>query len=477
MDYATDMVIKKFFYLTVLCWFTGSCQKSVDQQQLHRSTLPPTVTSNSLYTPLQFVADATVAMCDWVDGCAVEFGSVFGDRGTCLALFEFVVRTSFFERGDISDPLLFRVDEVAAAQCLLAISTNTCSQIDAALESDACRDVIVGRLAEGFCCDDRGGCGVGMTCEATNGEGIGYCSALGGAGETCVSRPCAPELRCNLQRECVASLNLEIGELCSSTFECAAGLACQFYGDVLKCAPQPELGELCHSPELPCASGNFCIDTASSFQTRCATSQAILNQGCGSDVDCVAGTICLNHLCKHLGQLGESCDEFAGNPCAEPLKCISGLCGEYPVPQHIGDSCDPNGPSCPGLTNCVQGASGAQCLAQGQAGDACGNLGDPQCGLFLGFVCDPALQQCIPLPTLGMECQEVCHPMLSTYCDLVAASPVCRARIPEGQPCVPRADEDLFGTSCEIPSVCFGSSGSEKCTSVFDIQGVGGNCQ
>lgn len=124
-----------------------------------------------------------------------------------------------------------------------------------------------------------------------------------------------------------------------------------------------------------------------------------LGDNCGSDADCITGTVCSSGTCKL--KYGEACNN--NSECASPGTCVSGKCST------AGVSCSGvSGCTMPGLTSdqvkCVTGTCG---LAPGQeckiGGTDC--TSDEVCDIFI-----TPKAQCRLKPTQtctsNVECQE-----------------------------------------------------------------------
>lgn len=438
-----------------------------------------------VYVAADFRADYLRVTCDWYERCASTVGRIFPDRASCESLISFTLEAGFDSEASFNDPLLYRVDIPKARDCVSAVTTRSCQTTAPNFTEAACADAFIGRLNDGECCDDRGGCGAGLVCEEGNG-GAGYCSREGGYGETCFRQTCVAGASCqNVDGEpvCLLSQQLTSGAICERTFDCAAGLSCQGVGGqtVSRCLLRPEVGEYCGLPERPCAAGLYCVGQPG-FGSLCATQPGAENASCGEDRDCGAGLSCASGTCVHFGTSGEPCNDAMPNQrCIDELSCVNGTCGPVPVPVAVGDPCAPDGPDCPGVLGsgqCLLTAGGYVCVAPGTVNQPCGEESQAQCDFANGLACDPVSRTCQSLPAVGAACPNgLCQPLLSAVC----VNGTCKQRVPLGAPCTPMGDEDpkeIFSTECAVFSACLPdpTSGATTCKRE-DFSSGSGACQ
>jgi hypothetical protein len=445
----------------VLCACT--VQQGVEQSSGDGDHVDPT-TPIQRYLAADFKSDYIGAVCDWFLGCAATIGSLFPDRASCVSVFGFTFDQGMGEGGDIFDPLLFKVDSVKAAACVQAVKTLACTAAAPAFGSDSnCSGAFIGRLNDGECCDRRGGCAPGMVCEINPNTQpqAGYCTSTGDFGETCYTQQCSSATTCvalgNLQT-CLTSLNLGSGEECDYTFDCAPAFACQYVpGEPHpRCLLRPDVGDYCHL-DLPCAQGLYCVGSPNG---HCSATPGANGDGCDRTLDCGPSLVCISQVCRAYGALGDPC--VSNDPsaqCAASLDCVDGVCGHYPVPQKIGDACDPKGPACPsalGQGKCVMGPSGYTCVLPLQENDPCTGGPLQNCDVARGLYCDPGTSTCKQLPKTGEPCTlGLCQPIFTVTCAGPIGAGTCQARKPLGAACTPSPNEQqVIPSECTLFTLC-----------------------
>ena len=446
-----------------------------------------------VYPALAFKADYVEALCGWFGRCASTVGNVFGDAAGCRAFMDFAFELEGGEGGLLTEPLLYRVDSVKADECLRSIEARACAtSVPTFGAQPACVAAFVGRLSDGECCDRRGGCAPGLVCEMGDPENpeLGYCTAIGDAGETCRVQACAAPATCEnvggTVPQCVVSLALGVGEPCGHTFDCAPTLSCQWLAgaESMRCLPRAGVGDICSRPEIPCGAGLYCVGDG--WIRACATAPGVEGQGCEAEGDCGPGLSCVpsdtgSRMCVHLGALGEPCSEIFGERCEEAITCIDGRCAPVPVPVTFGDRCIPNGPPCPGTlfdsdAACQPDGAGYFCVAPLGLNAPCSN--DNQCDFGQGLACFSDTATCRKLPVRGEACPGgQCYPLFTVTC----AAGVCADRKPVGSACTPFPDEldDFFDTECAFLSACLpdAATGATICTSLLGNGQGGVQCQ
>ncbi len=475
-------IVAVAFLLLTAC----SVSSGVDQPPLDDTEIDPAQPVDN-YVIGAFKTDYANGVCAWFTRCSATIGQFFADEASCRSIYGFTLELSLdANQRNLNDPLLYRVDSAKAHACVDALATRGCSDGAPILNQDSsCGEVFIGRLGDGECCDERGGCGPGLVCEHDTHTSTfaGFCSAVGEAGETCFVQECAEGTGCLRQGDvstCLAPLGLASGEYCSSTFDCGPGLACIYSSAARRdlCLLRPEVGEGCFMPERPCAAGLACLYTEGEGY-RCSATPGVEGDGCFVDSDCGAGMTCEN-VCVLPNVLGAPCDDDqATERCLETLACVEGFCAEIPVPVAIGDPCVPDGPECPGALGegeCRPTASGYRCAVPAKENEPCG--GDlPECDFARNLICDEATLTCKRLPPVGESCEFFC----ASFFEVACVDAVCVRRIAEGELCTPRGDEDpkeIFATTCAVFSSCVldEATGQTRCKRPESVIGAG-TCQ
>jgi hypothetical protein len=458
---------------------SGACtvNSGIDAPATNNVDVEPSAEADT-YAAADFLTDYTGAFCDWVIGCAATLGPTFPDQRACLDFLDVVFVIGDSDLANIGDPLLYRVDPERARACVAAVRAAACDE-ESTLDLNAtppCNEVLIGRLNDGECCDDRGGCAPGLVCEQTS-DGVGHCSATGDYGETCYSQPCVDGAVCRTfddpsgppTQVCIVPFDLAPGVACQQTDDCGTGLYCKAASpDVAPtCSARPEANEFCSPPTTPCVSGLHC-GAVSGFATTCSATPFPAGGRCFETSDCQSGLVCTpNHDCVTPAAAGAACDYDI--ECAAPLGCFDNRCGTRVAPSGIGDDCTPDGPSCPGFIEegqCVNG----KCVAPAQEGDPCNpdDVSLATCSTFAYLVCDPSTQRCRSLPKVGEACPDgACYSFFINTC----IDGFCAPRRDIGASCTPQPEEDKGLTSqCKLGSFCIDNvctrivqSGRELC--------------
>ncbi len=365
-----------------------------------------------------------------------------------------------------------KIDESKIQPCLDALS---CASLAGAAEPDACREVVVGQVADGGACYEDADCKSGGACGFDN-ACPGKCKgpvAIGGdclgnfggcvAGATCVqsgatatcmkvlspgnvcedqSGPtgqCPPATTCGAEHDQggnpICSAGIGTDEPCvdsggSPIGTCIAGTACidPGNGSSPACSVAPGNGQPCVQDladgQLKCDSSSSCVSVASGAAPSCVTNAS-------SGGDCAAN------------RSGDG--SFADHPaCVSGLACTGGKCQGTTIaasPKKVGDSCAVgNGECLPGFAYCSS-ASGTCTLDPGLGGDCLDPLADhaaitgidyPACG-FEAY-CD-STHKCQAANPVDAACSGSyvgeCGTLASAFCDpqtkKCAPSAICRA--------------------------------------------------
>jgi hypothetical protein len=169
------------------------------------------------------------------------------------------------------------------------------------------------------------------------------------------------------------------GATCSDGFVCQSGACANIRCPSSCCAgvcstPSIPLGGAC-SPGDGCPDGAFCSLTLVSG--TCAPKKAA-GQSCGSDVECVAGTLCRVDVCGTLPAEGAYCLDIAR--CDAAVDYCDADTSQCSRRIAIGAPC-PNGTGCVGYGFCD--AATRTCVPRGGAGAPCN--GSSEC--LAAFTC------------------------------------------------------------------------------------------
>jgi hypothetical protein len=195
-------------------------------------------------------------------------------------------------------------------------------------------------------------------------------------------------------------------------------------------------GGTCYS-STDCKAGFCTWDLASGTCPGTCQPYATLGQSCASAI-CATGLACFGspQTCQTESAAGGPC------PCKDNLRCDTsgggaGVCTAYLA---TGAPCDKSNDHCNFLALCV--GSPATCQAYVGLGATCNPApGESLCGI--GYVCNATTNKCVSWPKLGEACT-LDVPCIASYCDFVATSPTCKAKLADGATCNPA----LFGTDC-----------------------------
>ena len=234
------------------------------------------------------------------------------------------------------------------------------------------------------------------------------------------------------------------------SFNASQGAACSSAVDALTCGsitgmegvPVPPAcdaalvgtvatGGTCYSSN-DCASGYCTWDLPSGTCPGTCQPFRTLGQSCQGP-DCADGLACDGGTCKAQSGVGGTC------PCQNGLWCDGAVCTSYAA---AGSTCGSATVKCDPLTICA--GTPETCQAYAGPGAAC-DPADSICGL--GYACDPGTSKCVSWPAIGQPCPDyIC---LTGYCDFLAGTPTCKAKLADGATCTP----GLYGTDC-VSGLC-----------------------
>lgn len=160
-------------------------------------------------------------------------------------------------------------------------------------------------------------------------------------------------------------------------------------------------GEDCLSGANLCGKGDVCVYVEDGAKFRCVPRcSAAVGQPCSYDVECEAGSDCIEEVCRPPSSLGDSCD--LSLECEPPAIC-------EPIWNEDGSS------------------GGRMCMQPAPVGEPC----DPGCGSDAWCEYEPGGgvedTTCVPRPRLGEPCEEHGFPCFESDCssDGVCAPELC----------------------------------------------------
>ncbi len=288
-------------------------------------------------------------------------------------------------------------------------ATLTCRRVDTRL-------VCVTQTAVGEACMNGSFCAGLAVCAPDSARQL-VCTPPGTENTPCDATsgqlyPCATGLRC-VAGSCRRTRPM--GEACAEEFDCDAGLACidnrcamptagrcTTRGDACPegqrcinrtCVPAIAAGQTCTGSS--CAGGLVCP----SDLNRCEVSMP--TTGCTTDVDCVRGTACREHLCVVVGQCPQRNVFLTNVVCDANSRCIPVAAGGLvcrPI-GHDGGVCrqGPDAP-CDAGFRCVGGVCAA--AADAAAGVCADRLRCPP-----GMTCDAGCKLTGAAGTEGSRCR------------------------------------------------------------------------
>ena len=220
-----------------------------------------------------------------------------------------------------------------------AVESSFCKNSTRCLD-DVCRVNVAGDP-----CDEDGECDGEFRCDVLTSK----CVARLGVGESCTNDECETTLSCKNKvctqgpskagDKCTSMFGFDdcplgltcsggvcvtlpgVGEKCTESGDCAAGLICDLFKDI--CKKTPKAGE-------PCVAG-FCSADIFSQEMYCDDSNVCrkpkgLGESCSSSVPCDTNYYeCVNGKCKKY-DTGGSCT--SDNDCDGPQACFNGVCTE-----------------------------------------------------------------------------------------------------------------------------------------------------
>ncbi|MBS2027423.1 MAG: hypothetical protein JST54_05905 [Deltaproteobacteria bacterium] len=362
----------------------------------------------------------------------------------------------------------------AGASCLEELQAGGSSLCDSLFSnnnsSSACNQVFQpGTPAGGSCTHDNeclppaGGSGNGF-CVKPPGSCSGVCQAGANVGDSCTNGVCLTGY-CNFTTNVCTAFIAEGGD-CSTNFEgCDPSIDhCTFSGTGETCSPLGGSGAPC-TTSSDCAAGLACpAPPDGGFQSVCITA-ATDGQACtvqfGGQGNCATGLACLGGTCSTSSPgLGGRCGSYAycnQGYCQNP----TGSVGTCTAKLAQGAACTPSD-ECSGTLSCQNGtcqplpSNGQPCLAVSNSqtcrgGDYCDSTGTCHIEGTQGAACDPTIQQAC----------------LTGYCDSTSH---CAAFKTAGQAC----DPTRFECGHNNESCSFFADGGSLCTDGLCVAPDGG---
>lgn len=178
-----------------------------------------------------------------------------------------------------------------------------------------------------------------------------------------------------------------VGETCSFTKPCGAGLSCANGGK-------------CRKPEgAECAATSECTQGLPCINGRCNRSNT--NEKCNNHSDCVHGLFCSgkHKVCKAVQNRGSLCDE--PSQCGK-YKCYQGKCQS----DSFDTTCAKEGAECPGYLICADG----KCRYRLPTGSPCQYSGECEYGLCTNGFCIVAKQNSGCTNDVDCSSGQICGP-------------------------------------------------------------------
>jgi hypothetical protein len=387
--------------------------------------------------------------CDWAVRCAPL--QLHSDRAGCIKAFTDQCNKQInpvLKAGVPAGRISF--DSGKADACISSVTGMACNVLPTT--GDACKDVIVPKVAGGGNCFDDMEC-IDGTCLLASGC-PGKCEIRGKVGDTCGNTgdpPCdSKAAKCDYTaHKCVA---LATSGACSYSSDCADGYFCKKPSTSGSCKP---------------------------FGTLDCTCSALGGAGaaCTTSSECQQSLSCVSSVCKAPAKSGEACN-FQDGGCEAKLACLisdvvtgAGVCGD---PRGSGGDCYviyecANNLTCRNADLTTNPPGKGKCDGYAKEGDSCKALpgtfyagGD--CGI--GLSCQGGT--CQKRPGAGSNCSrspDMCF----------GNEALCVPSTPNGQTGVcgpkPGAGENCAGYTCADGNSC--DSTSYKCVAKKPL---GGTC-
>lgn len=418
------------------------------------------------------------AVCDGMRSCGCTLEGRRYDLESCASvrIAECTTALAPFATAVEAGQLAF--DGEAARRCRdrVAALAGSCTIVAARTLPAVCAQLFVDLAAlDGTCTSPLGTvCAAGAgVCGANN-----RCVLRPGSGEACEARTCSEGLVCDeATNRCGPTPEpTPIAEgqgPCTSSWECAAGLACA--ADNV-CRRGLERDAECGNQNA-CASSLACVRH---YENRTCGPKVALGGACARNTDCAAASACIGGVCTTPPGENSPCAESSdGFVCAAPFACDTDDSRNCVVAPGQGEPCLIGSGICAAGLGCDPDRN--VCIAPPGEGQAC-TLPNLLCGPGLGCDFTAAGSVCAATRARGEACSshQICGDGL--FCDFIAGS--CQPWVtaggacPQGEVCAPGLEcSDLAGSDqCQPIPATAGAACLETCAGDLACTGAGGIC-
>lgn len=292
--------------------------------------------------------------CEWLVTCQFIATTV----EACVELYGQQVGNDLQRTIESVDESRTAYDGEAAAECLAAVTTATCSD----QPGEDCDTVFIGTIPEGGVCYNENECeGVGARCAddyCPNQCCPGSCIDAAPLGGNCVdNRPCVSGAECvfidgaAIENQCLSG---ELDSPCEDSYQCDSGLYCGTTKsceaalladqvcdqnsqclDPLTCVGESDSAGTCRlvntvgaSCDTSCDGSLFCERTGQATTGSCSPPLQ-LGGMCESDSNCQTDLYCreIDRTCQARGELNMPCESYG---CVQGLFCSNELPNDGP---------------------------------------------------------------------------------------------------------------------------------------------------
>jgi len=214
----------------------------------------------------------------------------------------------------------------------------------------------------GEACSGSGTCAAGLTC-------LGQCVSLPLTGSACLMGRCDSAGYCSQGPDGgVCQSRFALGMRCATDGQCGAGLVCDAKQLICVSATVSEPDVAC-SEQQTCVNGLVCVRPPETFSI-CEMPHPAASR-CTKSTDCQSHLACIKGSCISRGDVESSCD--TSRDCGIFLGCLEGRCRAHPVP---GESCSLLLPCLWGICSPGGADGGFQCNEPAGPGARCAVSGD-----------------------------------------------------------------------------------------------------